>query len=869
MTNSLSKRSLLLTTAIAAMVPAAPALAQSADSGAGIGEIIVTARRVEERLQDVPISITVFSQQQLDNRNIAVASDLAAVTPSLSVNQTFGPEKASYSLRGFNQDAATAPTVGVYFAEVVGPRAQGGTTSGNTIGAGAFTDLENVQVLKGPQGTLFGRNTTGGAILLTPKKPTDRLEGYIEGTYGNYDAMRIQGALNLPLAETFRMRLTVDRNKRDGFMHNVTGIGPDDYNDLNYLYGRLSIVADLTPDLENYTIFHYSQSETNGYARRIIGCANPNSPFDPLNTVPFSPGNPNANPPVGAYSGTRLLFSLQCADQLARQNARGDSLYDTELTNPNPFLDLEQWQAINTTTWRASDTLTIKNIMSYGEFRERANFDLYSSSPTIPNYNGTGGFSLGLIDPRIPLLVPAGTPYKLIVLDVQDGQNNSAQSTFTDELQLQFQSLDGRFNGVLGGYLEFARPLGFSAGRTGTFLDCVRPADPSTCSNPLRIGNIAQSTNKYKFDNHGVFAQGTFKVTEDLAITLGGRWTFDKIVGYDQSVRLEIAPNFGGIASLRCRDAFRFPATDAGGRGRRVTSPEECGLTLTNKSNKPTWLANVDYKVTPDIMVYAKYARGYRQGGVNFTNAGLETWEPESLDSFEAGLKTSFRGAVSGYLNLAGFYNKLSNQQIFAGLIADPTSGVTGGNPIVNAGKSRSYGIEADASALFFDSLRFDVGYTYLNTKIQELDTRGISLEGTPYIAITPRSQEGQPFNLAPEHKLTVTGTYTLPLDESVGRLSVGATWIYSSSYFLDQLAPAELNGFGVGRTPASNLVNINVNWNKVAGSPVDLAFFATNVFEETFPVAHGSGWPSFGIGDVMLNPPRMYGVRLRYSFGE
>src|SRR4029453_15139608 len=128
------------------------------------GEIIGNARGVAERLQDVPISITVYDQGQLQDRNIVIATDLATYTPSLSVNQRFGAEKASFAIRGFNQDISTAPTVGVYFADVVGVRAQGGTTSGNTVGAGSFMDLQSVQVLKGPQGTLFGRNTTGGAV---------------------------------------------------------------------------------------------------------------------------------------------------------------------------------------------------------------------------------------------------------------------------------------------------------------------------------------------------------------------------------------------------------------------------------------------------------------------------------------------------------------------------------------------------------------------------------------------------------------------------------------------------------------------------------------------------------------------------------
>jgi iron complex outermembrane receptor protein len=199
------------------------ALSMSTDANAqdassiSVEEIIVTARRVEESLQDVPISMTVLDPQQIANRNIVVASDLATYTPSLSVNQRYGPEKSTFAIRGFNQDQSTAPTVGVYFSDVVGVRAQGGTTSGNTVGAGSFTDLQNVQVLKGPQGTLFGRNTTGGAVLLVPQKPTDSFGGYVEGTGGDYDLMRAQAALNIPIAETFRIRLAVDANEREGY----------------------------------------------------------------------------------------------------------------------------------------------------------------------------------------------------------------------------------------------------------------------------------------------------------------------------------------------------------------------------------------------------------------------------------------------------------------------------------------------------------------------------------------------------------------------------------------------------------------------------------------------------------------------------
>ncbi|RZJ96326.1 MAG: TonB-dependent receptor [Novosphingobium sp.] len=869
MRNTIIRSGLLLGVAFAGVASANPALAQSSDDSA-TGDIIVTAQRIEQRLLDVPISISVLDNRQLANRNITVANDLVNYTPSLSSNERYGPEKQSFSLRGFNQDQSTAPTVGVYFAEVVGVRAQGGTTSGNNVGAGAFMDLQNVQVLKGPQGTLFGRNTTGGAILLTPHKPTDNLEGYIEGSLGNYDMKRVQGALNIPLSDTFKVRIAGDRMKRDGYMRSRSGIGPDNLNDRNYFAGRLSIVADLTPDLENYTIFQYSKSNTRGFTSRIVG-------YDPT-----------------ATAGIPALTALGAKGQLERQTARGDSIYDVESTVDDPYLRLEQWQVINTTTWKASDTITIKNIASYGEFRETTHFDLYASNFQV----GPGGFNLATVNPQLPIIVPAGTRYGYIELDVLPGTDNSAQSTFTEELQLQGNSADGKLNYTIGGYLEFSRPLGFSGGRTSSFADCVSPTI-FACTNPLFIGSFSESRTKLSFDNHGVFAQASYKFTDRLTLTAGGRYTFDKITGITAGTRAAFAQptavnNFvdpvTGVRLTRvCTDTFRhnignIPAGD----------PTPCITPLENKSNKPTWVVNLDYKPTDDVMIYGKYARGYRQGGINFTNPGVETWGPESLDSFEVGAKTSFRGAVSGYFNLAGFYNKLSDVQIFAGLTSGQAN-VSGGAAIVAAGKARSYGLEADGSLTFFDSLRFDVGYAYLDTKIQQIPTAaellatGI-LNGTPFIAITPSVLPGSEFTLAPKHKLTLTGTYTLPLDESFGKLSVGGTLAYQSRQIANGGMPAECGPTKtpltsstvsatqwcfaptttpLGRQPGRALVNLNINWDGVAGLPIDAAFFVTNLTKKQYFVNTGGGFNSGRFADVQVGEPRIWGFRLKYRFGN
>jgi len=296
---------------------------------------------------------------------------------------------------------------------------------------------------------------------------------------------------------------------------------------------------------------------------------------------------------------------------------------------------------------------------------------------------------------------------------------------------------------------------------------------------------------------------------------------------------------------------------------------------LTNKSNEPTWMVNLDYKPTPDIMLYAKYARGYRQGGINLTNPGIESWAPEKLDSFELGAKTTFRGAVPGYFNITGFYNDLSNQQVFGGLIPSAEGaavGVSGGAGIINVGSSRAYGVEVDTSVLFFDSLRLSGGYTYLNTKIKELASQeelNARLAGTPFGQFIPRVFQGGPFNNAPKHKLTATGTYTLPLDESIGNVSFGATWVYTSKYINDATAPAMVDGFGLGVSPSTHLLNLNFDWNSIAGSPIDLSLFATNVTKEKYNVASTGAWPSAGVGEVILNQPRFYGVRLRFNFAQ
>jgi iron complex outermembrane recepter protein len=822
--------------AFAQDVPPEEAIATSDNPG----DIIVTARRTEERLQDVPISITVVTSEEITNRNITSAQDLATFVPSLATNANFGAEKSSFVIRGFVQEGKTSPSVAVYFADVVAPRSNGGTTSGNGAGPGSFFDLQNVQVLKGPQGTLFGRNSTGGAILLVPQKPTHDLEGYVEGSLGSYNMHRVQAAVNIPLSDTFRVRAAVDWHERDGYLRNRSGIGPDDFADLNYVATRLSIVGDLTPDLENYTIFSWSRSRNNGSVAGLRACNR-----DAAELFVTTP--PPANQ---AY----LLPFLGCG-QIDRQIARGDGFWDIENNNAIPFQRVEQWQVINTTTWRASDTLTVKNIASYAEYREQASFSLWGDNLIFTPFPGFD------------------VPIRTIQLHPGFSGDNSAQSTFTEEIQFQGNSADGRLVWQAGAYLEVSKPLGFSSGLTEIFITC-NDVYTYDCT-PTATGAISAAQTKDSFNSKALYAQGTFDFTDQLSLTAGFRYTWDKMVSVGENMNIAVlAP---GVPLFICQDATRFNGGDIT-IPKIVQNSSECNIQFEQSSSQPTWLIGVDYKPNDDMLLYAKYLRGYRQGGINTNNVGLEVWQPEKVDTYEVGAKLSWRGSMPGYFNIAGFYNDFTNQQLAINSVinrgpnGDPNLGHRGpvdyqgkipnAQPIVNAGQSRIWGIEIDASIRPFPGFRLDVGYAYLNTQLQS-----ITLPETPiyYAVLLPSAAPGEQLALSPRNRVTVTGSYTLPLDESIGEITLGASFTHTDAHpAVNQLISPNFHIL-----KESNLLDVNASWRNMFGNPIDLSFFMTNVTNEKRILFPGGAYNTIGADGGHLNQPRMWGFRLRYRFGE
>jgi iron complex outermembrane receptor protein len=341
-------------------------------------------------------------------------------------------------------------------------------------------------------------------------------------------------------------------------------------------------------------------------------------------------------------------------------------------------------------------------------------------------------------------------------------------------------------------------------------------------------------------------------------LTGGIRYTMDRM--RDQSRNINTSIVSPGVAQFFCQDPIRFPI------GTMASGPNgpECNTNMKISSNAPTWLIDIDYKPSDDLLFYAKYARGYRQGSIISGNFASPTFNPEKVDTYEAGAKATFRGAVPGYFNIAAFYNNFTNQQIAVNTVIAPAyQGIVAPSQIIaNAGKSRIWGIEIDASARPFQGFKVDVSYAYLNTKL-------VSIVPPPlpvfYSQLIPVATVGGPLAQSPKNRVTMTATYTLPLDESVGKVSIGGTFTHTDANQVHTqfFAPTTY------KIKAIDDLNLNVDWDSVGGMPVDLSFFMTNVTNlkrYIYPIAT---YQTTGAESVYLNQPRMWGFRMKYRFGD
>lgn len=366
--------------------PESPAPESSAEASSVV-DIVVTARRRDERLLDVPVAVTALSAKLLDQQAVHNTEDLRYAVPSLQVSPTpFGAAVPGYTIRGQRQLETIItqdPSVGIYFADVVQQRPHGTNA--------ALYDLGSVQVLKGPQGTLFGRNTTGGAVLFNPAKPTDQFGGTFSVSGGNYDLWRGTLVLNVPLSEQLMVRVAGQITRRDGYNYNLTnGLRTDDERTES---GRLSVRWKPSDTITNDLVFNYFHQDDSGSGFAVTGIRAIDDPVHPNNLAASTPG---------------ALASF------ARQKTRSVHIIENSL---QPAARTDSWGIANTTEILAGDSLTIKNIFGYRHVKATNTLDF------------------------------DGTPTKIF-----ETSNLLDTNQVSNELQLIGHTSDNRFNYIGGAY---------------------------------------------------------------------------------------------------------------------------------------------------------------------------------------------------------------------------------------------------------------------------------------------------------------------------------------------------------------------------------------------------------------------------------
>jgi len=370
---------------------------EQGSSEVGVEEVVVTARRREERLQDVPVAVTALSGEALQSAQIVNAKELVALVPSLNVNSGNAREGNRFTIRGQGVTLGAGEGVVAYMAEAPLPQFGAG-------GPGLYLDLENLQVLNGPQGTLFGRNTTGGAVLFTPKRPTDKNEGWLQVGFGNYGNQEIAAVANFVVKpDVLKVRIAAEDRERNGYSFNL--FDGRDYDDLNYRDARIGVIFTPTENFENYLLVQYAKSEPNGTAT-FITMANPNGP-------------------VAGYRAPLLAAA-------AAQQARGIRV--TNFDSQSYFLS-RSLAVINTTTIRLSDNVSLKNIASYFKSRSKNGFDVDGST--------------------VPILQYFNEP---------NGGNTSAgglasEKYYNEEVQLSGELFDDKLDWVFGGFWQKYEPV--------------------------------------------------------------------------------------------------------------------------------------------------------------------------------------------------------------------------------------------------------------------------------------------------------------------------------------------------------------------------------------------------------------------------
>ena len=669
--------------AIATLATATPTLAQTADDSGtnathGDADIIVTAQRRDESLSRTPVAVDVVGTAELAEQNVRSESDLQFAAPGLSVRAGATSNEVNFSLRGQSVDQFTGTRPGVlpYFNEV-----QISSNSGGGSGATSFYDLQSVQVLKGPQGTLFGRNATGGAVLFTSAKPTTEFEGYLSARYGNYDTVQLEGAVTLPVVDDKLLaRVAGFYSDQTGFQRNLyDGSRPGSIE----RYGvRGSLTLRGEGGFENNLVVDYYKADGTS-TQSVLYALDPTQPTAPPVTLFYSPGLDFVFGP-GAWANYLSLHNnpnipaAGLSAYLPIQQARGPF---TIATNDANVYRAENLIVTNSTLVDLTDTMQLKNVIGYARLKTHVRGDSDGS--------------------------PFGIAGDGEIDEVGRPGGYTTTTIMSEELQLLGTLASDRLTYALGFYLSSEKSTVF---RQSTFLDVFGDLGLS----PLSVNSDIAYNNSYAF-----YGQGTYQLGGGFGITGGLRYTSETVRG----------------RTLPADNNYATPAQIASG-----VANNDQRKTTRNLS----WTFGLQNQISDDVLLYAVTRRSYRNGGFNGSSPPIvgdatvngNSYGTETVTDVEAGVKFQGNlGTMPTRLNLA-IYNmwiKDGQRNAFAD-INGPAS------LAVNVPRTKVYGFELEGQVRLTDWLRIGGNLNYTHARF----TNGLTpaFGGTILLGTVPDTPE-------------------------------------------------------------------------------------------------------------------------------
>ena len=865
--------------------------AQTADASTGFDEIVVTARKRPEPVQDVPISIDAFSQADLDAKHITTIQDLKTVSPSVYIQaDQFQQDTVNITVRGLRNypsnniqfDSAAAVYIdGVYLARTQGL-------------AGTLFDIDTLEVEKGPQGTLVGRNATGGAILYTTQAPTQTFGGYLDLTAGDYADREIEGAINVPTSDKFAVRAAFSSNDRDGYLRNIyfdpANGQRNDTAALGYrrLAGRFSAKYEPDDDFSLIARADLSEEHDTGSAYHDLGYF--------TGTLP-SLGRPS----VCNIPGTCNGFT----DLLGHVVAPYYSNVATGTINKSP---LAYNALLNSVARQAGDFWTTDQAVDNEDTDHFETYSLEANKSLGDDINVKWLGSYRTYD-SVGTAVSRGLPYDTI----QYGFQTPDYEAWSSELTVNGNSFGDRLKWTAG-FFYFQE----QAADQGSTLFLYSPNQPMPAPIPGHQITLTDTTgNGGDNESYAGYAQATYSILPELRLTAGVRYTIDDRNANiaSTSVRFPATlatnatiPNSAFNSGVYTLNGITYQGSSTScaltGANGKVLPASACAFNVSKQFERPTWTLALDYDLTEHTLVYFTTRTGYRAGAINTgaTNESVTVARPETVQDYEIGAKSDFQiGAVPVRADVALYDTDYQNIQVQVALPnatfatgpgggacsqaafdAGSCTGTTTDNVTLNAKSARIYGYEWNFQAKPVPPLTLSWGGSYLHARYTDFSY------GLPAGYLLPASGatnlSGTAFPL-PQWQMNASATYRLTGEElalPVDAVALTANWYWQSRFL------ADFTGFRYPDQQAAGygMTNFRVDVENIANSKISLAAFVTNAFDKKAcqPESGTTGGGGAGVLNSAPNatfgvpgasgvlqcvplPPRMFGFTAKYVF--